>query len=181
MTQEAIGMVGSLVATAQAWHRRHRRHGRAFLLLASLQWGCHTGAPGLAPPRPCRVSRHRQPPPARLRRVPQACGCRNVRRSGRRWTVTRSGPLPGRWPRRGPRRAAPKTRPWPTWRSRRKATGAGGRDLFPAGTRRRPPPGGQIPGAARGHEPQPPVAAAGQAGRGPRPPGTDLWPVHGGL
>ena len=58
MTQEAIGMVGSLVATAQAWHRRHRRHGRAFLLLASLQWGCHTAAPGLAPPE----AMPRQPP-----------------------------------------------------------------------------------------------------------------------
>ena len=57
MTQEAIGMVGSLVATAQAWHRRHRRHGRAFLLLASLQWGCHTPLLGSLPPRRCRVSR----------------------------------------------------------------------------------------------------------------------------
>ena len=29
MIQEAIAMVGSLVATARAWHRRHRRRGGA--------------------------------------------------------------------------------------------------------------------------------------------------------
>ena len=66
MTQEAIGMVGSLVATARAWHRRHRWRGRALLLLASLQWGCHTGAPGLAPPE----AMPRQPPPPAPTRPP---------------------------------------------------------------------------------------------------------------
>ena len=59
MTQEAIGIVGSLVATARARHRRHRRRVRALLLLAGLQWGCHTAAPGLAPPEAVP----RQPPP----------------------------------------------------------------------------------------------------------------------
>jgi predicted ATPase len=46
---------------------------------------------------------------------------------------------------------------------------------------RRPPPGGQIAGAARRHEPQSPVAAAGQAGRSARAAGAGLRLVHQGL
>ena len=47
------------------------------------------------------------------------------------------------------------------------ATGGGG-SLVAAGPGRRPPPGGEIAGAAGRHEPQSPVAAAGQAGRSAR-------------
>ena len=39
----------------------------------------------------------------------------------------------------------------------------------------------KVLGAARRHEPEPPVAAAGQARGGPRAAGTDLWLVHRGL
>ena len=42
-----------------------------------------------------------------------------------------------------------------------------GRSLLPAGPRRGPPPAGQVLGAARRHEPEPAVAAPGQARRGP--------------
>ncbi len=55
-----------------------------------------------------------------------------------------------------------------------RATAAAGRpgrapggSLLPAGSRRRPPPAGQVVGAAGGHEPESPVAAAGQARRSP--------------
>ena len=44
------------------------------------------------------------------------------------------------------------------------AAGGGG-NLVAAGPGRRPPPGGEIAGAAGRHEPQSPLAAAGQAGR----------------
>src|SRR5262249_52610143 len=57
----------------------------------------------------------------------------------------------------------------------------GGRGLVATGPRRRLPPGGEVAGTARRHEPEPPVAAAGQAGRGVRAAGTHLWLVHGGL
>ena len=60
------------------------------------------------------------------------------------------------------------------------AAGGGG-SLVAASPRRRPPPGGEIAGATGGHEPGTLVAAAGQAGRGARAPGTGLWLVHGGL
>src|SRR5439155_1509958 len=70
-------------------------------------------------------------------------------------------------------RAAPAARP--------KAHMGGGGSLLPAGAGHCPPAAGPILGAAGRHEPGPPVAAAGQARRSPRPPGTDLWLVHGGL
>ena len=57
----------------------------------------------------------------------------------------------------------------------------GGGSLVAAGPGRRPPPGGEIPGAAGRHEPSSPLAAAGQARRGPRAAGADLWLVHRGL
>ena len=56
-----------------------------------------------------------------------------------------------------------------------------GRSLLPAGPGHCPPPAGQVLGAAGRHEPEPAVAAAGQARRGPRPAGADLWLVHRGL
>ena len=60
-------------------------------------------------------------------------------------------------------------------------TAGGGRNLVAAGPGRRPPPGGEIAGTARRHEPGTPVAAAGQARRGLRPARTDLWLVHRGF
>ena len=49
-------------------------------------------------------------------------------------------------------------------------------DLFSSGPRHCPPPAGQVAGAAGGHEPAPPVAAAGQA----RPKPTQLLaPIYG--
>ena len=57
----------------------------------------------------------------------------------------------------------------------------GGGGAFSAGPRRRPPPAGEIVGAAGGHEPEPAVAAAGQARRSARIPGADLQLVHRGL
>ena len=51
-------------------------------------------------------------------------------------------------------------------------------NLVAAGPGRRLPPGGEITGAAGRHEPGAAVAAAGQAGRSSRAPGTDLWLVH---
>ena len=56
-----------------------------------------------------------------------------------------------------------------------------GRSLLPAGPGHCPPPAGQILGAARRHEPESPVAAAGQARRGSRTAGADLRLVHRGL
>ena len=47
--------------------------------------------------------------------------------------------------------------------------------------RRRPPPGGEVAGATGRHEPQSPVAAAGQAGRSPCVTGANLRLVHRGL
>src|SRR4029453_18973130 len=41
----------------------------------------------------------------------------------------------------------------------RGGTARGGGSLLPAGPRRGPPPAGQVPGAARRHEPDTPVAA----------------------
>ena len=55
----------------------------------------------------------------------------------------------------------------------------GGGSLLPAGAGHCPPAAGPILGAAGRHEPGAPVAAAGQAGRSPRAPGTDLWLVLG--
>ena len=46
---------------------------------------------------------------------------------------------------------------------------------------RRPPPAGEIVGAAGGAEPEPAVAAAGQVDRGLRAPGAGLWLVHRGV
>ena len=57
----------------------------------------------------------------------------------------------------------------------------GGGSLVAAGPGRRPPPAGQVAGAAGRHEPGSPLAAAGQARRGLRAAGTDLWLVHRGL
>ena len=89
----------------------------------------------------------------------------------------------GRWtPRRRGCRRSPRRTPWWTPRScglrggavspqgglAAAAAGAGcgaGGSLFPAGPRRRPPPAGEVLGAARRHEPGAPVAAAGQARR----------------
>jgi hypothetical protein len=59
MTQAVLSIVGSLVAHGRARQRRRRRYVRALFLLAGLQWGCHTAAPGLAPPEAVP----RQPPP----------------------------------------------------------------------------------------------------------------------
>src|SRR5262249_12249965 len=61
----------------------------------------------------------------------------------------------------------------------RGGTARGGGSLLPAGPRRGSPPVGEIAGAARRHEPRSPVAGPGEARRSPRPPGTDLWLVHG--
>ena len=63
----------------------------------------------------------------------------------------------------------------------RGGTARRGGSLLPAGPRRGPPPAGQIAGAAGGDEPEPAVAAAGQAGRSSRAAGADLWLVHRGL
>ena len=60
------------------------------------------------------------------------------------------------------------------------AAGGGG-SLVAAGPGRRPPPGGEIAGAAGRHEPQSPLAAAGQAGRSACAAGADLWLVHRGV
>ena len=65
---------------------------------------------------------------------------------------------------------------------RQPGTPAGrGGSLVAAGSGGRPPPGGEIPGAAGRHEPCPPVAAAGQATGSLRPAGTDLPLVHRGI
>src|SRR5439155_24932078 len=58
---------------------------------------------------------------------------------------------------------------------------AGGRSLFPAGPGRGPPPAGQVLGAARRHEPVPPVAAAGEARRSLRVAGAHLRLVYRGV
>ena len=58
---------------------------------------------------------------------------------------------------------------------------AAGGSLFSAGPRHRPPPAGQVAGAAGRDEPEPPVAAAGQARRSARAAGADLRLVHRGL
>src|SRR6266571_1804844 len=50
----------------------------------------------------------------------------------------------------------------------------GGGNLVAAGSGRRPSPGGEVTGAARRHEPQSPLAAAGQAGRSAGATGADL-------
>ena len=57
----------------------------------------------------------------------------------------------------------------------------GGRSLVAAGPGCRPPPGGKITGAARRHEPQSPLAAAGPAWRSLRAAGGGLRLVHRGL
>src|SRR6516162_5612201 len=54
----------------------------------------------------------------------------------------------------------------------------GGRGLLASSYYDRPPPECQVPGAARRHEPEPPLAAARQACRGPRVAGTGLRLVH---
>jgi len=59
--------------------------------------------------------------------------------------------------------------------------GHGGRGLFSSGSRGGPPPGGEVVGAARGAEPEPAVAASGQACRSPPATVGDLRLVHRGL
>ena len=66
------------------------------------------------------------------------------------------------------------------WRARR-THACGGGNLLSSGPRHRPPAAGQVAGAAGRHEPESPVAAAGQARRSPRAVGTDLRLVHRGL
>ena len=61
------------------------------------------------------------------------------------------------------------------------AGGVARRGLFPAVPRHGPSAAGEIAGAAGRHEPQPPLAAAGQAGRSAGAAGADLRLVHGGL
>jgi predicted ATPase len=61
------------------------------------------------------------------------------------------------------------------------AADGGGRNLLTAGPGRRLPPGGQIAGAAGRHEPQSPLAAAGQAVRSAGAAGARLWLVHRGF
>src|SRR5262249_24619717 len=63
----------------------------------------------------------------------------------------------------------------------RGGTVRGGRSLLPAGPRRGASSAGQVPGTPCRHEPEPAVAAAGQAGRSTRAAGTDLRLVHRGL
>jgi hypothetical protein len=55
------------------------------------------------------------------------------------------------------------------------------RRVFVPGARDRPPPAGQVAGATGCYEPEPAVAAPGQARRRPRAAGTDLRLVHRGL
>ena len=63
---------------------------------------------------------------------------------------------------------------------RRPGTPQAGRTRLQRALGHRPPPGGEITGAAGRHEPGTPVAAAGASARA-RPAGTDLWLVHRGL
>src|SRR5712691_8647378 len=59
-----------------------------------------------------------------------------------------------------------------------KDTAGGGGSLVAAGSGCGLPPGGESTGAACRHEPQPTLAAAGQARRSPRTAGTDLRLVY---
>ena len=52
---------------------------------------------------------------------------------------------------------------------------------FQPGARQRPPPGGKVTRTQSRDKLEPPVAAAGEARRGVRAAGTDLWLVHRGL
>lgn len=64
MTQDVLCIVGDLFAKAKALPQRRIRRVSTLLLLAGLQWGCHTAAPRLAPPE---EGPHQPPPPAPTR------------------------------------------------------------------------------------------------------------------